>query len=583
MLGAVSLLAPLPAAYLAFIVPTGLAPAVRLAAQGDESHLAMGLMASLFTLATLITTRRIHQMIVSSLNLQFERQQAEATLGESEERFRNMADTTPVMMWVTGPDKLCTFFNKAWLEFTGRSMEQELGNGWIAGVHPDDVDRCVATYTESFDARRSFRMECRMRRADGEYRWVLDNAVPRFAPGGVFAGYVGSSIDITEVKRVQEDTFARQKMESVGTLAAGIAHDFNNLLGAVLAHAELAQAELAGGSAPEDELERIRDVTIRGSEIVRELMIYAGKERDPSGPVDVSGIVSEMLELLMVSVSKHAVLETELGKNLPAVEANAAQLRQVVMNLITNASEAIGDRDGVIRVITKSVAIGRDRIGSIPEGLAAGDYLQLEVSDTGGGIGPETQAKIFDPFFSTKSSGRGLGLAVVQGIVRGLRGEIHVDSKPGNGTTFQILLPCSETAAHTQRDETPREEPAPLSQTATILVVEDEDSLRHAVVKILSEKGFSVIETSDGFSALKAIQMHKNRIDVLFLDLNLPGAPSREVFEEAKRVRPEMKLIVTSAYSEDTATASLLGRVDHFLRKPYQLRKLIEMISQVLH
>ena len=583
MLGAVSFLAPLPAAYIAFIVPTGLAPAVRLAVQGDEAHLAMGLMASLFTLATLITARRIHLTIVSSLNLRFEYQRAESTLSESEERFRNMADTAPVMIWVTGPDKLCTFFNKAWLEFTGRTMEQELGNGWVAGVHPDDVDRCIATYTESFDARRSFRMECRMRRADGEYRWVLDSAVPRLAPDDVFAGYVGSSIDITEVKRTQEDTFARQKLESVGTLAAGVAHDFNNLLGTVLAQAELAQAELADGSDPQEELERIRYVSIRGSEIVRQLMIYAGKERDdPSGPVDVSRIVREMHELLKVSVSKHVVLEMDLGINLPAVQASPAQLRQVVMNLITNASEAIGDRKGLIRVTTRPVTVGRDSIGTISEGLADGDYLQMEVSDTGSGILTETRSKIFDPFFSTKSVGRGLGLAVVQGIVRGLRGEIRLDSQPHIGTTFQILLPCIKTAAATLWDDTAHEESAALSRAVTILVVEDEDPLREAVVKILRRKGFSVIEASDGSSALEAIQMLKNPIDVLFLDLNLPGAPCRQVFEEAKQVRPEMKLIVTSAYSEDMAAASLQGKVEHFLRKPYQLRELVDLLRQVL-
>ena len=372
MLGAVSLLAPLPAAYFAFIVPTGLAPALRLAVQGDKAHLAMGLMAGLFTLAMLMTAKRIHLTILSSLNLEFESKRAAATLSESEERFRNMANTTPVMIWVSGPDKLCTFLNTVWLRFTGpyprARTGQRLGRRLSSGrpgpllgdlIHP------------LFDAQRDFELEIyRFRRADGEYRWLLKKGVPRLAPGGVFAGYIGSCIDITELKRTQEENFARQKLDSVGTLAAGIAHDFNNLLGAILAQAELAQEELTAGLDPKDELERIRDATIRGSEIVRELMIYAGKERDPSGPVDVSGIVSEMLELLKVSVSKHAVLEIDLGINLPAVQANAAQLRQVVMNLITNASEALGDQDGVIRVTTKCVTAGGDFIGTNLEGLA---------------------------------------------------------------------------------------------------------------------------------------------------------------------------------------------------------------------
>src|SRR5262249_44678425 len=219
--------------------------------------------------------------------------------------------------------------------------------------------------------------------------------------------------------RAQEQAFARQKLESVGTLASGIAHDFNNLLGGVLAQAELGLGELAEGSSPEEELKAIRDVAVRGSEIGRQLMVYAGKESPVVGLVDVSQVCEEMLELLKVSVSKHAVMEAHLAKDLPRVRANAAQLRQLVLNLVTNASDAIGGRDGVIRVSLSRVKVGRSP-GTISDRLADGAYLQLEVSDTGRGMSLETQDKVFDPFFTTKSAGHGLGLAVVQGIVRGL-------------------------------------------------------------------------------------------------------------------------------------------------------------------
>jgi PAS domain S-box-containing protein len=262
-----------------------------------------------------------------------------------------MADAAPIMIWVSGPDQACTFFNKGWLDFTGRTMQQEIGDGWSAGVHPLDLDRCIGIYSSSFQARRNFQMEYRLRRADGEYRWLLDNGVPRFETDGTFAGYVGACTDITDLKRNQEEYVAKQKLESVGTLAGGIAHDFNNLLGGVLAHAELALVELADGSSPEPELDRIRAVAIRGSEIVRQLMIYSGQETEVPDLVDVSRIVEDMIELLKVAVSKHATVETSLARDLPVVRANPAQLRQVVMNLITNASEALGDRDGVIRIV----------------------------------------------------------------------------------------------------------------------------------------------------------------------------------------------------------------------------------------
>lgn len=298
-----------------------------------------------------------------------ERRQAEQALRESEARFRNMADTAPVMVWASGPDKLCTFFNKGWLVFTGRTMEQELGNGWAEGVHPDDLDRCFETYSSSFDARQNFQMEYRLLRADGEYRFVLDRGVPRVAPDGSFVGYIGSCIDITDAKRAQEEAFDKQKLESLRVLTAGIAHDFNNLLGGILAEAELAETELAEGSSPHKEIQTIKAVAIRASEIVRQLMIYSGQDKRVAEPVDVSRLVEEMLELLKVSVSKQVTLRIDLGKNLPAVLANAGEIWQVVMNLIINASDAIGEKAGSERA---SAAVRRRTGRRLPGALRHG-------------------------------------------------------------------------------------------------------------------------------------------------------------------------------------------------------------------
>jgi signal transduction histidine kinase/CheY-like chemotaxis protein len=424
-------------------------------------------------------------------------------------------------------------------------------------------------------------MEYRLRRADGQYRWLLDNGVPRFETGGIFVGYIGSCIDITDHKRAQEEHLAQQKLESVGTLAGGIAHDFNNLLGGVLAHSDLALSELASGSNPAEELQRIRIAAIRGAEIVRQLMIYAGQEREVLELVDLSEIVQDMLELLKVSVSKHSVVETALAKDLPVLRANPGQLRQVVMNLITNASEALGDRDGVIRVTTGLVTVSRDSPVAASEHLAEGNYLQLEVSDTGRGMTPEVQAKVFDPFFTTKLAGHGLGLAVVQGIVRSHSGTIRLVSAPGKGTIFQILLPCAEESAQVSRSTISSAEEETLgSPGATILFVEDEDLIRHAASKMLRKKGFSVIEASDGTAALHLMQAHKEDIHLVLLDVTLPGASSREVIEEIKRLRPDLPVIVTSANNEETATAALGGRVDRFIRKPFGLDQLIGLIHE---
>ena len=347
------------------------------------------------------------------------------------------------MIWVAGQDKGRTFFNKGWLAFTGRTMEQELGDGWAESVYPNDKNPSFAAYASAFDARRSFQIEYRLGRADAQYRWVLDTGIPRFGPGGAFAGYVGSGTDITDLKRAQEEDLARQKLESVGRLAGGIAHDFNNLLGGVLAQADLALEELDDGGCPREELKSIRAVAIRGAGIVRQLMIYAGQENAVPELVDASRVVEDMVELLKVVVSKHSAMKVDLCEGLPAVRANPAQLRQLVLNLVTNASEAIGERDGVISISTARLTIGPNSLASGLERLPAGQYVQLEVSDTGCGMTADAQARAFDPFFSTKSAGHGLGLSVVQGIVRVLGGAVHLISEPGRGATFWIVLPSA--------------------------------------------------------------------------------------------------------------------------------------------
>ena len=262
------------------------------------------------------------------------------------------------MIWISGTDKLCTFFNKGWLAFTGRTMEQKLGEGWAEGVHPDDLERCMKTYVRSFDQRVPFQMEYRLRRADGEFRWVFDSGVPRFEPDGAFAGYIGSCTDITDLKHTQAEDLARQKLESVGRLAAGIAHDFNNLLGGIVAHAEAALSDLESNVTPGVELNRIRAVAIRGAGIVRQLMIYAGQENLEPELVDISRVAAEMVELLRVAISKHATLQASLASDLPPVRANPAQLQQLVMNLVSNASEALGERDGVVRIETSRAGDG---------------------------------------------------------------------------------------------------------------------------------------------------------------------------------------------------------------------------------
>ena len=390
----------------------------------------------------------------------------------------------------------------------------------------------------------------------------------------------GTVQDITDEKRAQEESFARQKLEIVGTLATGVAHDFNNLLGSALSQAELGLAELEAGLSPEEELKAIRAVARRGSEIVRQLMIYAGKESADVELVDLSTVVEEMLELIRLSVSKHAKIESILATDLPAVRANSAQLRQIVMNLVINASEAMGTRNGVIRVTTSYTKADQTSSRGIADHLSARDFVELDVSDTGDGMPAETQARVFDPFFTTKSAGHGLGLATVQGIVRNLGGVIHLASEPGRGATFRILLPCTDITARERRDSLSTQERfAQPSMGTTILVVEDEDALRHAVAKMLRKTGYEVIEAADGSSAIDALHAHK--FDVILLDVTIPGASSDRVVAEVAEIRPETKVILTSAYSREMLTPTLnTAQVRGFIRKPFQFADLLKALRE---
>ena len=392
--------------------------------------------------------------------------------------------------------------------------------------------------------------------------------------------FFGACQDITDSRRAQQEDFARKKLESVGILAGGIAHDFNNVLGAVLAQAELGLEECGAGLYPYQPLTAIRNVAIRGSEIVRQLMIYAGKEKEAPGLVDVSQILVETFELLKLSLSKRVMLVTDLSAGLPPVWASPGQIRQIVMNLLTNASDAIGDRDGLVRVSTRYASSGCAQ--AMAKGLAEGHYLQLEVSDTGRGMSRELQARVFDPFFSTRGAGHGLGLAVVHGIVRGLRGAIDVASEPGKGTTFRIWLPCAEAGAETIGERMPGVGETPLHpQQFAVLVVEDEDPLRQAVMSMLRRQGFSVSGAPDGAAAIELLRASRSNIDLILLDMTIPGASSHEVLAEAVRVRPGTRVILTSAYSQEMLMSSMSGsQICGFIRKPYRLDDLVQTLRK---
>ena len=503
-----------------------------------------------------------------------ERKRAEFALIESEERFRNMADNAPAIIWLANSDGHASFFNKHALTFAGITLDQATNHHWAGIVHPDDRDRVVSSLTAAIASQGEAELELRLRRADGEYRSVLCITLPRFS-GGAYSGHIGIVVDITEWKRTHDQVLANQKLESLGVLAGGIAHDFNNLLGSILADAELAIETMPAGTAARDGVNRIKTVSLRAAGIVRQMMAYAGQEEAVQESLNLSVLIEEMLEFLKVSISKRAILETALAPNLPAIRANAAQIRQVVMNFIVNASEAIGGEPGIITVSTSMSPAGE------VDGLTAGDYVRLVVTDTGCGMPDEVQARIFDPFYSTKSAGRGLGLASAQGIIRAHGGTILFTSKPGGGSRFEVLLPALVQVSPVKTESVVAVR-APAAPAGKVLMVEDEETLRFAAAQMLRKRGFTVLEAHDGICAVELFRAHEPEIGVVLLDVTLPGLSGGEVLAQIHEISPHAKVILTTAYGRQMAMEAAGGNAWGFLRKPYLIGDLVDLLGSAL-
>jgi len=520
----------------------------------------------------------VWRMVVSDIA---ERKRAEEGLRVSEERLKYAERLAHVGHWHWDVRANQLSLSDEVFRILGRPLNCTPSfESLLQAIVPQERALVQRAIRDCLAERSGGSIELRIATQKGDVRTVTCIFEVSLDEEGLPALVFGSCQDVTEARRVQEELLARQRLESVGTLASGIAHDFNNLLGSVLAQADLALEEYRDGSSPEQELKYIRDAALRGSEIVRQLMIYAGNESEVVRLLDVSKIAREMVELLRVSVSKHAALEIDLGQDLPAVWGSAGQIQQIVLNLVTNASEALENRDGVIRVTTRRVNV--DRTEAVSNGVPEGNYLQLEVADTGCGMSLETQARVFDPFFTTKAVGHGLGLAVVQGIVRALGGAIHLTSEPGKGTSFQVLLPCDKTMSGATEPVPCREEPGS-SPAATVLVVDDEDRLRVAVSKLLRKRGFEILEAGDGSAAIDLLRASDRRIDAMLLDMTLPGCSSREVVNVAWEAQPNMKVVLTSAYPEETVrTAVGATQTCSFVRKPFQLEVLLQTLQSVL-
>jgi two-component system, cell cycle sensor histidine kinase and response regulator CckA len=516
-----------------------------------------------------------------------ERKHAEQALREDKQNFKTLADSGQALIWLSGTDKLCTYFNHVWLEFTGRTLEQEMGNGWAEGVHPDDLQRCFDTYIGAFNRREKFSMEYRLLRHDKEYRWLLDDGCPRYNSTGDFIGYIGHCLDITERKLAQEsmDRIAvrlrqSEKMEAVGLLAGGIAHDFNNVLGGIIGFADLSLEYAETGSPLENNLRMILKAGDRAKHLVQQILTFSRQSNPQRSVITIRPIIEEVIELLRASVPLSVTIVLDLNNDTKPVLADATQIHEALLNLATNAVYAM-NRKGTLTVRLFSRSLSHEETGRTGP-IARGAYTIIEVTDTGCGMDEATLSKAFEPFYTTKAvgEGTGMGLSVVLGVVQSHEGDLQVESTPGKGTSIRIYLPVSNESVASADTKNFH---SPMSGTERILFVDDEPVLVELAQNFLTPLGYTVTGLSNGLDALSFIDKNRADIDVLVTDQNMPGMTGVELAKEALKINKDLLVILCTGFSNEINSKSAAGiGIKRFLMKPYRTYEIVKSIRDLI-
>jgi len=478
----------------------------------------------------------------------------------------------PVAISIVSADGLVEYVNRACEQLVGWSLKEMRSMDLMAAVYPDPAYRALVF--ESIRAGAPGAIDWNLRTKSGEQRLVAWSNV-RLGDGRS----ISLGIDVTDARRkeAEEERFAdqleqAQKLESLGVLAGGIAHDFNNLLVGILGNASLAESVLPADSPAMPLVGEVRIVATRAADLTRQLLAYAGKGNFIVEPLDVSALVGEMASLMNTALNKRATLETVLAKGLPPVRADATQLRQIVMNLLTNASDALEDAPGHITlrtgVMTPDADFRQRAVGG--ESLASGEYVFIEVADTGSGMSDETRSRIFDPFFTTKFTGRGLGLAATLGIIRSHGGAIWVDSAPHEGTTFRLVLPADASAVVAPVQPSPAA--TEWKGSGVALLADDEAFVRRVVRRSLERAGFEVVECGDGREAVDLVTADPQRFSLAFLDLTMPRLAATAALAEIKVLRPDLPAVLCSGYSAEELDPALVALPGvRFLQKPFTM------------
>ena len=520
-----------------------------------------------------------------------ERKRIEEERRVSEERFRTLTALAPVGVFLADAEGHCQYVNDKWQEMAGVTASEAIGANWLNTVLPADRERVAGQWKNPPTEHGATGMEYRLqKKPDGYNTWVYGIAAPLRAATGDITGYIGIQLDITtrkeaDQKRLSSETQIQQaqKLESLGALAGGIAHDFNNLLMAILGNVDLSLRELSPQTPVRAYLTDAEKAARRAAELCKQMLAYSGKGRFVVERVNLTDLVNGMARMLEVSVSKKVVVRYNLAPNLPAVEADVPQMQQVLMNLVSNAAEAIGAEGGFVTLATGALECDHEFLNStwLRQDLPAGTYVFIEVQDTGCGITAEVQQRLFDPFFSTKFTGRGLGLAAVLGIVRGHKGSIKVESTVGKGSTFRIYLPALpvEKVELEIKDSVKKL----WHGSGTILLVDDEETVRALSQQMLERLGFECLTAANGVEALRVFQANSEKISAVLLDLSMPYMDGEQAFYKLQHLKPDVRVVMSSGYNLRNIAQRFQGKgLAGFIHKPYEMQMLAETLRGVL-
>lgn len=511
-----------------------------------------------------------------------ERQRAQEAMSQTEERYRALIEGTSSVVWSADANGNFRSGQANWEAFTGQPGAGE-GVDWLDAVHEDDRERARTYWRDSLATGGTFDVEVRVWCAEAEsYRRCQLRAVRIPNAEGIFTEWLGTLTDIEERKRFEDQLRQAQRLESLGVLAGGVAHDFNNLLVGILGNSSLALETISSNSPARLMLKDVVAASESASTLTRQLLAYAGKGRFHIEPLDISDLVRQIGSLIQTSISKTVQIRFELAEGLPCIEADASQIQQLIMNLVINGAEAIGDRAGTVLVTSGFQDADEQYITTVlaPEHILPGRYVTLEVHDTGVGMSQETISRIFDPFFTTKFQGRGLGLAAVVGIVRGHKGAIKVYSTLGRGTTFKVLFPVTDQE---KVRPIPKESVKVSGGLQGVLIIDDEQVVRRTAKAMLERYGYSVYVAENGREGVDLFRGLGDKVAVVLLDMTMPVMSGEETFRELKSINPAIPVILSSGYNEVEAVQRFTGKgLAGFLQKPYSAAALAARVSTVL-